>query len=102
TDFRKVMVGDLVNSRTDSEVKIWAAKQTYIVMGMLLMAAAELSIDACPMEGIEPAKYDEILGLAGSGFSTVSAVALGYRHAEDIFGKMKKVRKSRDELFVSL
>jgi nitroreductase len=40
-----------------------AHKQCYIAMGFLLETAALLQIDACPMEGFNPAKFDEILGL---------------------------------------
>lgn len=101
-DFKKVMSDDLLKRREVPEIQVWAQKQTYIVMGMLLTAAAMLSIDACPMEGIEPAKYDELLGLRNSGYATVSAVALGYRHDDDAFGRMKKVRKTAEELFLSV
>ena len=61
-------------------------------MGFLMLAAAELRIDTCPMEGLDPAKYDEILGLVGSGYRTVAGVALGYRHSEDRYALAKKVR----------
>ena len=37
----------------------WAAHQVYIALGTFLTSAALLGIDACPMEGIEPAQYDE-------------------------------------------
>jgi hypothetical protein len=42
-----------------------------------------MHIDACPLEGPEPMKYDEILNLESTGYSTVAAVVRGYRHAED-------------------
>jgi len=40
-----------------------AHKQVYIAMGFLLETAALLQVDACPMEGFNPAKFDEVLSL---------------------------------------
>jgi nitroreductase len=72
--------------------KPWATLQTYIALGNLMTCAALLGIDACPMEGIDPVKYDEILGLNGSGFATVVACAVGYRAADDKYAALAKVR----------
>ena len=78
-------------------IQEWAARQTYIAMGNLLTSAAVLGIDACPFEGIEPAKYDEILGLKDSGYATVAACPLGYRAADDKYASAPKVRfKAKD------
>lgn len=41
----------------------WAQKQAYIALGNALNGAKSLGFDSCPMEGFEPAKYSEILGL---------------------------------------
>jgi len=90
--YKGYMVGDLVNGARHAIIKEWAARQTYIAMGNLLTSAALLGIDACPFEGIEPAKYDEILGLNGSGYATVAACPLGYRSAEDKYASAPKVR----------
>jgi nitroreductase len=51
-----------------------------------------LGIDACPMEGINAAKYDEILALSASGYSTVVVATAGYRSSQDPLAGMKKVR----------
>ena len=64
----------------------------------LLTSAALLGIDACPFEGIEPAKYDEILGLQGSGYATVAACPLGYRAADDKYASTPKVRFEPEEV----
>jgi nitroreductase len=90
--FRGFMVGDLVNGARHAVIHEWAARQTYIAMGNLLTSAAVLGIDACPFEGLEPAMYDEILGLRGSGFVTVAACPLGYRAADDKYASTPKVR----------
>lgn len=59
-----------------------------------------LGIDACPMEGIDPVKYDEVLGLNKQGLSAVVAAAAGYRAATDKYSMARKVRFSRDEVLV--
>ncbi len=90
--YKGFMMGDLVNGPRHAVIREWAARQTYIAMGNLLTSAAVLGIDACPFEGIEPAKYDEILGLAGSGYATVAACPVGYRAADDKYAAAPKVR----------
>src|SRR5208283_1794465 len=69
--YRDMMIGSLIKSQDAAARNNWAANQVYIALGNFLTSAALLGIDACPMEGIEPAKYDEILGLDGQGLSTV-------------------------------
>lgn len=82
------------------EWAVYTARQTYIALGFFLSAAAALGIDACPMEGFDPAQFDEILGLKGSGYlSTVIATA-GYRAADDKYATTPKVRRSLDEVIV--
>jgi len=90
--YKGYMLGDLVKGPRHAVIHEWAARQTYIAMGNLLTSAALLGIDACPFEGIEPAKYDEILGLKGTGFATVSACPLGYRAEDDKYASAPKVR----------
>jgi nitroreductase len=63
-------------------------------MGFLLETAALLKIDACPIEGLEPAEYDKILNLADTGWEAIAAVALGYRNESDTYQNLKKVRFS--------
>jgi len=95
--YRGFMVGDLVNGARHAVIQEWAARQTYIAMGNLLTSAAMLGIDACPFEGLEPAKYDAILGLKDSGYATVAACPLGYRAADDKYASAPKVRfEARD------
>ena len=53
----------------------WTARQTYIALGNLLLAAAQLRIDACPMEGFEVEKVNTILGLPEKGLSAAAMVA---------------------------
>lgn len=81
---------------------IWTAKQTYLALGNLLNAAAELKIDATPMEGFVPAQVNEILGLDKLGLNATLMATLGYRHDEDATQHYKKVRKSTEDLFITL
>ena len=81
---------------------IWTAKQTYLALGNLLNAAAELHIDVTPMEGFIPARVNEILGLDKLGLNATLLAPIGYRHEEDATQHYKKVRKSNEELFITL
>jgi nitroreductase len=74
-NYKNLMVSDLVNGPRSAIVQWWSQRQSYIAMGMLMETAALLDIDACPLEGIEPAAYDRILQLEGSGYAAVAAVA---------------------------
>jgi nitroreductase len=70
---------------------------------MALAAAAELKVDATPMEGFEPPKVDEILGLKELGLKSTVVLTLGYRDAEnDWLVDMKKVRTPEDEFFTKI
>jgi nitroreductase len=80
----------------------WTAKQTYIALGNLLNAAAELKIDVTPMEGFVPEKVNEILGFDKLGLTATLIAPIGYRHEEDATQHYAKVRKSNEELFINL
>lgn len=80
----------------------WTAKQTYLALGNLLNAAAELKIDVTPMEGFDPVLVNEILGLDALGLNAALLAPIGYRHEEDATQHYKKVRKSNEELFITL
>ena len=81
---------------------VWTSKQTYLALGNLLNAAAELKIDVTPMEGFEPEKYNEILGLNALGLNASLVAAVGYRHEEDATQHYVKVRKPKQELFITI
>ena len=94
-DFMKAKIGE----KTIDEQKSWTAKQTYIALGNLLEASAELHIDTCPMEGFEADKYDQILNLSEKGLEAAVICTLGYRSEEDGTQHQAKVRKSKNDLF---
>ncbi len=80
-----------------------AARQAYIGLGSALLAAAEVGVDSTPMEGFDPAKVDEILGLRALGLRSVILLPLGYRAAEgDWLVNLKKVRRARDQFVIEM
>ena len=97
-DYMKGAVGNM----PDELKPTWTAKQTYIALSNLLNAAAELKIDATPMEGFIPAQYNEILGLDKLNLNAALVAAVGYRHADDETQHYAKVRKSNEDLFLTL
>lgn len=97
-DFMKTTITSLPEEARN----IWTAKQTYLALGNLLNAAAELKIDVTPMEGFAPDKVNEILGLEALGLNASVMASIGYRHEEDATQHYKKVRKSNNELFITL
>lgn len=99
--FEKAITSDLIEGPRAQTIAAWAQRQVYIAMGFLLETAALIGVDSTPMEGLDANAYDEILKLTNSGWKTVAAVALGYRHDEDPFIKLTKVRFDEGEIFES-
>ena len=97
-DFMKSKITPLETNKK----AIWTSKQTYLALANLMNAAAELKIDVTPMEGFEPEKYNEILGLNELGLNASLVATIGYRHEEDQTQYFTKVRKSNTELFTTI
>ncbi|WP_034762399.1 NAD(P)H-dependent oxidoreductase [Rossellomorea vietnamensis] len=61
----------------------WAGKQTYIALGNMMTAAAQIGVDSCPIEGFDVEKMNTLLneeGLLEDGHFGISVmVAFGYR-----------------------
>jgi nitroreductase len=98
TRFKQMLMSDIVNGARGQAALEWATRQVYIALGNFMTAAALLGIDTCPMEGIDPVKYDEVLHLPQQGFRTVVACAAGYRAAGDKYASTPKVRFPAEEL----
>jgi len=101
-DYGGMMKGFLDTLATQGSCEAWSTRQTYLALGMLLSTAALLKIDSCPLEGINPVVYDEILNLNQSGYSTKVACALGYRSSEDAAASYTKVRYPRAEMLLDI
>jgi nitroreductase len=98
--FRQMVMRNLEEARAEGRLDTWQTHQIYIALGNFMTAAALLGVDTCPMEGIEPAKFDEILELRGTPYATVVACAAGYRLPDDKYATSKKVRFPADEVIL--
>ncbi|MES2543756.1 MAG: NAD(P)H-dependent oxidoreductase [Bacteroidota bacterium] len=97
-DFMKSKITNLAQDLKS----VWTSKQTYLALGNLLNAAAELKIDVTPMEGFDSDAFNKILGLTEMGLNASVIATIGYRHDDDTTQHYKKVRKSNEELFINL
>lgn len=70
----------------------WMEKQVYLALGTLLLGAAALGIDACPIEGLDVPQLNRSLDLPAKGLRGVVLVALGYRSEADFNAKLPKSR----------
>jgi len=62
----------------DQDLKHWMEKQTYMALGMTMMAAAELGVEAMPFEGFDPISVDKEFKIRETGHTTTVLMALGY------------------------
>lgn len=98
SQFGDYIKGAIANFSAE-EKTLWSAKQTYIALGQTLHTCARLRIDSTPMEGFDPAAYDEILGLSAKNLKATLLLPIGYRHEEDKNQHFAKVRKSSEVIF---
>jgi nitroreductase len=89
--YKNMMTGSLARTPA-AQIDVWMSRQVFIALGVFLTTAAMMGIDACPMEGFIPEKYDEVLGLAAKGYTSRVLATAGYRAADDSYATMKKVR----------
>ncbi|MRT92418.1 oxygen-insensitive NAD(P)H nitroreductase [Ancylomarina sp. 16SWW S1-10-2] len=80
----------------------WMEKQVYLNMGSLLLGAAALGIDACPMEGVDVKALDEEFGLREKGYTALAMVSLGYRKETDFNAALPKSRFPEEEIITLL
>lgn len=99
--FHEFLVKDF-KTKEVKEIEAWAINQAYLALGTLLTVCATEEIDACPMEGFEPEKYDEFLGLGEKNLRSVLVLPVGYRSQDDMFSKFKKVRRPLDEVIIEI
>lgn len=90
--FKEQLV-ELFAAQTEAETFAWAKNQAYLALGNLLTVCAVEEIDACPMEGFEPASFDKELNLEDEGLRSVLILPVGYRSTDDMFSAMEKVRR---------
>ena len=91
-------VTSFFSTQTPEQHAIWSAKQAYIGLGTALIAAAELKVDATPMEGFDPELFNNVLGLSERNLHASVIISLGYRdEADDYLASMAKVRLPIDK-----
>mgnify|MGYP005851803081 CR=1 FL=1 len=96
------MIANTVLKFDDNTKLQWAEKQAYIALGNMLSAVAHFGYDACPMEGFDNTKYDEILDLKSKNLHASVIATIGYRSEDDQTQHAKKVRKPQNELFTEI
>lgn len=80
----------------------WLTRQAYIALGNLMTSLAIIGIDSCPLEGINPSEYNRILGLDEKNLTAKVAIAIEKRHPDDKYQSEKKVRFSKEDLFITI
>lgn len=63
----------------------WMEKQTYMAVGLTMMAAAALGVEATPLEGFDPATVDKAFTIRETGHSTTVLLALGYPDPQKVY-----------------
>jgi nitroreductase/dihydropteridine reductase len=81
------MTRDFLNIRNSiyNDLDHWMEKQTYMALGMTMMAAAELGVEATPFEGFDRSSVDEAFAIAGTGYTTTVLLGLGYPDPEKVY-----------------
>ncbi len=97
------MTRDFLNLRTYGyrDLHHWMEKQTYMAVGLTMMAAAELGVEATPLEGFDPVSVDKAFKIRESGHSTTLLLALGYPDPNKVYTNPIS-RFDTDQLFTFL
>lgn len=98
--YKQMMIA-LIKGKGPEAISHWMKNQVYIALGFFLNECAHRKIDACPMEGFDPKKFDEILELPQAGLESVVLCTIGYRAVDDPYALVKKVRFEKDEVLIN-
>jgi len=90
----------IFENKSSIEKQKSAINQAYIALGNLMTVCALEEIDACPMEGFNAQKYDELLALRDLNLKSVLLLPVGYRADDDFMSTLKKVRKPLSETII--
>lgn len=90
-------INQFLEHYTQKELENWSEKQSYIVLGSMIMAAAQENVDTCPMEGFKQDIIEDVLNIDKNHEKISVVLALGHRAEDDIFKDFKKVRKPADK-----
>jgi nitroreductase / dihydropteridine reductase len=97
-----VLAGLDMHIHDKKDLSHWLEKQTYMALGMMMMAAAAVEVDATPMEGFCAKALDAELGLRERGLTSTVLLALGKQDPADWILKVLKSRLPRSQTFTFL
>ncbi len=99
--FREFLTSE-IEAKTQEELTLWNKNQAYIALGNLMTVCAIEKIDACPMEGFIPEKYDDVLNLTAQNLKSILVLPVGFR-ADDCYMKdLAKIRKESQEVVIEI
>ena len=96
------MIKGTLSRRTPEQVVEWSTRQVYIALGTALLTAAEMKIDACPMEGFDSGSFDSILDLPSKNLTSRVCLTLGFRSDKDSMAHVSKVRFADSEVIETI
>ncbi len=85
---------DFIDWRSDETIDCWSGKQVYLASGFIMLAAASIGIDSCPIEGFDKEKVEALLEVDTQQFQIEYLIALGYRVDE----QPKRYRRDFDDV----
>jgi nitroreductase len=91
-----------IDKKTKEEIGVWNKNQAYLALGNLLTVCAVEQIDACPMEGFVPEKYDTLLDLKSKNLHSVLVLPVGFRAEDDAMKDLLKVRKNIEDSIIEI
>lgn len=96
--YDKFLKSDFKLQENERAMFEWGARQTYIALGNMMTAAAQIGIDSCPIEGFDKVEVERILAEEGildlDHFGIACMVAFGYRLNEP----REKTRRNAEQV----
>ncbi len=86
-------------NKDSRQARVWIDKQTYIALGNVLLAAADMGIDSVPIEGFDADVVNKNFDLINKGYHVTVLAAFGYHSEADFNAKLPKSRLPDSELF---
>lgn len=91
-----------LNDDNPQQVASWLDKQTYIALGNVLLAAADMGIDSVPIEGFDAKVVNQHFGLTEKGYHATVLAGFGYHSEADFNADLPKSRLPDEQLFTEL
>ncbi len=98
----EAMLKQMLSWMNKEQAIIWADLQVYFAVWGLVNILPSMWIDACPIAGFDPKKYDEILWLEKLWLSSVLVLPIWYRAEDDKYAQHKKVRYDMEDILVEM